>query len=204
MDCSPPGSSVHGILQARMLEWVAIPFSRGSSQLRDRIHISCIGRRILYHWAARESQRSSTWSRDPSEGCVQDGLLGWGQRQWSKAEHSLRGWARSGHLGRHTRLPLQGRWHPWNFPITAHWLPRPPGQFQPRDPQTGCHSFPVHPLYQRCHSNPFPRSHLIKDKQEETARLKSKGAWGWAGGALAWSSLGQEHPVRTRCVSARL
>ena len=36
MDCSQPGYSVHGILQARILEWVAIPFSRGSSQLRDR------------------------------------------------------------------------------------------------------------------------------------------------------------------------
>ena len=35
MDWSPPGSSVHGILQARVLEWVAIPFSRGSSQTRD-------------------------------------------------------------------------------------------------------------------------------------------------------------------------
>ena len=40
MDCSPPGSSVHGILQARTLEWVAIPFSRGSSQPRDRTQIS--------------------------------------------------------------------------------------------------------------------------------------------------------------------
>ena len=35
MDCSPPGSSIHGILQARILEWVAIPFSRGSSRSRD-------------------------------------------------------------------------------------------------------------------------------------------------------------------------
>ena len=35
IDCSPPGSSVHGLLQVRMLEWVAIPFSRGSSQPRD-------------------------------------------------------------------------------------------------------------------------------------------------------------------------
>jgi len=40
MDCSPPGSSVHGILQARILEWVAISFSRGSSQPRDQTHIS--------------------------------------------------------------------------------------------------------------------------------------------------------------------
>ena len=42
MDCSPPGSSVHGILQARILEWVAIPPSRGSSGLRDQTHISYI------------------------------------------------------------------------------------------------------------------------------------------------------------------
>ena len=41
MDCSPPGSPVHGILQARILEWVAIPFSRGSSPPRDRTQVSC-------------------------------------------------------------------------------------------------------------------------------------------------------------------
>ena len=41
MDCSPPGSSVSGILQAGILEWVAIPFSRGSSQPRDRTWVSC-------------------------------------------------------------------------------------------------------------------------------------------------------------------
>ena len=42
MDCSLPGSSVHGILQARILEWVAISFSRGSSQLRDQTRVSRI------------------------------------------------------------------------------------------------------------------------------------------------------------------
>jgi len=42
MDCSPPGFSVHGILQARILEWVAIPFSRGSSQPRDQTQVSHI------------------------------------------------------------------------------------------------------------------------------------------------------------------
>ena len=41
MDCSPPGSSVHGILQARILEWVAIPFSGGSSRPRDQPRVSC-------------------------------------------------------------------------------------------------------------------------------------------------------------------
>ena len=54
MDCSLPGSSVHGILQARILEWVAIPFSRGSSQLRDRTRI-CIAGRFFTIWATRET-----------------------------------------------------------------------------------------------------------------------------------------------------
>ena len=53
--CSPPGSSVHGILQARILEWVAIPFSRGFSWPRDQTHISCLGRQILYHRATWEA-----------------------------------------------------------------------------------------------------------------------------------------------------
>ena len=48
MDCSPPGSSVHGILQAKILEWVAMPFSRGSSQPRDRTQVSCFGRWVPY------------------------------------------------------------------------------------------------------------------------------------------------------------
>ena len=55
MDCSPPGSSVHGILQARILEWVAISFSRGSSWLRDQIRVSCISRQMLYYWATWEA-----------------------------------------------------------------------------------------------------------------------------------------------------
>ena len=64
MYCSPPGSSVHGISQARILEWVAILFSRGPSWPRDQICISCIGRWILYHWATREALRylnSQAW-----------------------------------------------------------------------------------------------------------------------------------------------
>ena len=49
MDCSPPGSSVHGIFQARIMEWVAISFSGGSSWPRERVSwLLCIGRRILY------------------------------------------------------------------------------------------------------------------------------------------------------------
>jgi len=48
MDSSSPGFSVHGILQARILYWVAIPFSRGPFQPKDRTWVSCIGRQILY------------------------------------------------------------------------------------------------------------------------------------------------------------
>ena len=58
MDCILPGFSVHGILQARILEWVATPSSRGSSRPRDRTCISCdscIGRWILYHWVSWEA-----------------------------------------------------------------------------------------------------------------------------------------------------
>ena len=51
MDCRPPGFFVHGISQARTLEWVTISFSGGSSWLRNLTGISCLGRWILYHWA---------------------------------------------------------------------------------------------------------------------------------------------------------
>ena len=53
--CNASGSSVHGILQARILERVAISFSRVSSQPRDWTQVSCIGRQTLYHWANREA-----------------------------------------------------------------------------------------------------------------------------------------------------
>ena len=65
MDCSPPGSSVHGILQARILQWVAMPSSRGSSWPRDQTHVSCTGRQILHYcttsgalWEAQNSANS--------------------------------------------------------------------------------------------------------------------------------------------------
>ena len=55
MDCSSPGSSVHEILQARIMEWVAISYYRGSSQPRDQTLVSYIGRWVLYqlsHWGS--------------------------------------------------------------------------------------------------------------------------------------------------------
>ena len=55
MDCSLSGSSVHGILQARILEWVAIPFSKGSSQPRDRKQLSYTAGIFFTVWATREA-----------------------------------------------------------------------------------------------------------------------------------------------------
>ena len=59
MGCRPPGSSVHGISQARILEWVATSFSRDSSQTRNRTQVSCNDRQIRYHWATGEAP--ATW-----------------------------------------------------------------------------------------------------------------------------------------------
>ena len=55
LDCSLLGSSVHGILQAKILEWVAIPFSRGSSQPMGRTQVSCIAGRFFTVWATRQA-----------------------------------------------------------------------------------------------------------------------------------------------------
>ena len=55
VNCSLPGSSVHGILQARILKWVVIPFSRRSSQPRDRTRVSCITGGFFTVWATREA-----------------------------------------------------------------------------------------------------------------------------------------------------
>ena len=55
MDCSLPGSSVHGIFQARILEWVSISFSRGSSLSRDWTWVSCTAGRFFTVWAIREA-----------------------------------------------------------------------------------------------------------------------------------------------------
>ena len=55
MGCSPPGSSIHGILQARILEWAAVPFSRGSSQHRDWTQVSGTAGRFFTVWATMEA-----------------------------------------------------------------------------------------------------------------------------------------------------
>ena len=68
MDYSPPSSSVHGIFQAKILEWVAIPFSKASSQLRDQTCVSCISCMAGEFFATvppaqREHKGNYVWSR---------------------------------------------------------------------------------------------------------------------------------------------
>ena len=72
LDCSPPDSSVHGILQARIQEWVAIPFSRGSSLPRDQTQVSCITGRFFTIWATREAHKES-WA--PKNWCFETMML---------------------------------------------------------------------------------------------------------------------------------
>ena len=69
VDCSPPGSSIHGILQARILEWVAISFSRGSPQPRNRTQVSRIAGRRFNLWATRRGTFWSTIQGTPWQSC---------------------------------------------------------------------------------------------------------------------------------------
>ena len=85
MDCSPPGFFVPGIPQARILKWVAIHFSRRSSQPRDRTCISCIGRLILYCWATRETYLNINykWIKVHCENA--------NHKSWTFTKHTLNG-----------------------------------------------------------------------------------------------------------------
>ena len=106
MDWSPLGSSVHGISQARLLELVAIAFSRGSSQCRGQICVSFTGRQIVYPWATREMLRiwlnvqfshsvMSDSMRPPSfsvHGILQARILEWIAMPSSRGSSPLRDW----------------------------------------------------------------------------------------------------------------
>ena len=59
-DSSPPGSSVHGIFQARILDWIAISFSKGSSRPRNRSHVSCISGRFFTDWVMGQCEYPDT------------------------------------------------------------------------------------------------------------------------------------------------
>ena len=127
VDCSPPGSSLHGILQTRILEWVAISYSRGSLQPRDLTRVSCvscIGRPNfcqLYIWARLNS---SIWylvypTLKWKQGCCRNSTIRNNQKIWYTHQ-----------IGNDLSwpAPLQGTWvalvscHSWPvFPPLALW-----------------------------------------------------------------------------------
>ena len=113
MDCSLPGSSVHGILQARILEWVAMPSSTGSSWPRDWTSISkstCIGRRVLYH--------SATW-----EGFIIHS--GFSQALHKKGSHASVQRCTGSFSTESTLIPKNIIFNQiifWSFPLSPHQL----------------------------------------------------------------------------------
>ena len=93
-DCSLPGSSVHGILQARALEWVAISYSRGSSPHRDQTQVSFITGRFFTIWATREDQNSPIFEMHlKGHVCFLDATFWEVQKSWPI---SRRKWCKSG------------------------------------------------------------------------------------------------------------
>ena len=81
MDCSLSGSSVHGIFQARVLEWVAISFSRRSSQPRNQTCVSCVASGFFPHWAIRKApikdRQVTKWKWKWSCSVVSDSATSW-------------------------------------------------------------------------------------------------------------------------------
>ena len=119
MDCSLPGFSVHGIFQARVLEWAAISFSRGSSQPRDQTLVSCIASRRFTVWATREvSPAQSNYKWHFLHWALFSVLLWWGsghdvlpvsQSSFSQIKNSWLGFFRI------TLLVFKEIWHPCCF-----------------------------------------------------------------------------------------
>ena len=69
MEHNLPGSSVHEVSQSRILTWIAISLSKGSSQPKDQTQVNYIGRRILYYWATREEYqwRPTNYKKEPNK-----------------------------------------------------------------------------------------------------------------------------------------
>ena len=126
MDCSPLGSSVHRILQTRILEWVAVPFSRGSSWPRDQTHISaifCIAGRFFTHsapWEAQTHSRGLKLSNEWVKECVsfQQGQLS--SAQLSVDVNSLSGFG-SLPLSRASTIGNSFICHLWRWSCSQMW-----------------------------------------------------------------------------------
>ena len=118
MDCSLPGSSGHGIFQARILEWVAMSFSRGSSQPRNWTGVSCIAGRFFTNWVTREAPTHSSpllSAAPPRALCPRT------QHLWSLSLSLFR------LLTSHSLiLQMPGQMHPLKKSLPEHWSKRIP------------------------------------------------------------------------------
>ena len=132
MDCSPPGSSVHGILQARILEWVAISFSRGSSQPTDGTRVSWIAGRLSSEppgeltitgllWRLQLRNNQILWERCRGQGMVAGELprLLWVHypSRTSKCSPVQKRAPKSHSLGGFKEAPLPGH-NQWNHSLS--------------------------------------------------------------------------------------
>ena len=145
MDCSPPGSSVHGILQTRILEWVAISSSRGSSQRRDQTRASCLAGRFF----TTESPGKLLWVVKLGKGYLGApmGLWSGSLRPWHLPQRNVssahwlcpaaptwsgsRGWGGALRISTPEFCPRQAL-RPWEL------KPRASGTQQPQKPQDVC------------------------------------------------------------------
>ena len=112
MNRSPPGSSVHGILQERIMEWVAIPFSRGSSQPRDWAQVSGIAGGFFTIWATWETMvklRETHFISGAKEGFSQKGHLSWVEKQLLGLPQWLNGKESACQCGRQVFDPWSGK-----------------------------------------------------------------------------------------------
>ena len=139
MDCSLPGFSIHGIFQERVLEWVSISFSRGSSQPRDRTQVSCIVSKTLYclsHQGRVLLSKSLIQFSVDGWSCVPSLLFTWGQTmvEVMKILTSLK---RSQACAATVRAPN---------PAAGHHRPTPSPE-TPRHPQASPGQTPVGSLF---------------------------------------------------------
>ena len=127
MDCSPQGSFVHGILQAKILEWVGTPFSRGSSWPRDQTLVSCIGVRFFSIWATGEAPvlpDTPIWSEVKWSLSVQFSHSVMSNSLWSHESQHTRPPCSSPTPGVHSNSCARSRWcHP---AISSSVVPSPP------------------------------------------------------------------------------
>ena len=124
MDCSPPGFSVHEILQARILEWIAIPLSRGSSQPRDWTQVSSIAGRLFTVWAtilinllSRRATFSHQWKSFkysfPFDVCA---------GHWNQLSISLDSWTRRAESTVCDGYEAQGKIGRYHLSFQSFWL----------------------------------------------------------------------------------